>query len=140
MSSTVGQRIFLAHLELAYRLGRKVTLAEFGEMVARAMGRESAFTAAAVSRWENGSKLPSPQVIEAIASLTSVDPGWLSHGERTAAPRPRFLSPTTNAALPVDYQPAVAGRVPEAESTPEDEAVDERVRIAEKQRQRRNRS
>jgi transcriptional regulator with XRE-family HTH domain len=89
MSSPIGQRIFIAHLELSYRLGRKVTLAEFGEMVAAAMARDVPFSAAAVSRWEKGTKVPGTQVIEAIAAVTGVDPGWLSHGDKTAAPRPR---------------------------------------------------
>jgi transcriptional regulator with XRE-family HTH domain len=86
--STVARRIFLAHLELSYRLGRKVTLAEFGELVAKRMGRDAPFTAAAVSRWEAGVQMPSPEVIEAIAALTRTDPGWISHGEKTAAPGP----------------------------------------------------
>ena len=34
MTSSLARRIFLAHLELSYRLGRKVTLAEFGELIA----------------------------------------------------------------------------------------------------------
>jgi transcriptional regulator with XRE-family HTH domain len=89
MSPSIAKRLFLAHMELNYRLGRKVTLAEFGEMIARQMHRESAFTAAAVSRWENGTQVPTPEVIEAIAALTHTDPGWISHGDRTAAPSPR---------------------------------------------------
>jgi transcriptional regulator with XRE-family HTH domain len=89
MSHSIAQRIFLAHLELSYRLGRKVTQTELGELVAKHMGREEPFTAAAVSRWEAGTKVPGPAVIEAIAAVTHTDPGWISHGDRTAAPRPR---------------------------------------------------
>ena len=88
MSPTLAKRLFLAHTELNFRLGRKVTLAEFGQMIAQQMGRESAFTAAAVSRWENGTQVPAPEVIEAIAALTHTDPGWISHGDKTAAPSP----------------------------------------------------
>jgi len=88
MSSSLAQRIFHAHLELSYRLGRRVTLAEFGAMIAEEMGRRDAFTAAAVSRWENGQQIPSPRIIEAIASITDLDPGWISHGEKTSAPGP----------------------------------------------------
>ncbi len=87
--STLANRIFLAHLELSYRTGRKVTLAEFGERIAKEMGRSTPFTAGAVSRWENGTQAPTPEVIEAIATLTSIDPGWISHGEKSAAPSPR---------------------------------------------------
>jgi len=92
--STLAHRIFIAHLELSYRLGRKVTLAEFGELVAKAMGREVPFTPAAVSRWENGSQVPTAAVIEAIAAVTHTDPGWISHGEKSAAPGPRSHSLT----------------------------------------------
>lgn len=115
MTSSLARRIFLAHLELSYRLGRKVTLAEFGESIAREMGRDAPFTAAAVSRWEKGTQIPSPRVIEAIASLTGLDPGWLSHGDKTAAPGPRprmheppLPSPTAEHARPADAQPSHA--------------------------------
>jgi transcriptional regulator with XRE-family HTH domain len=103
MSDTLGRRIFLAHLELSYRLGRKVTLAEFGEMIAKRMGRDTAFTAAAVSRWESGTQVPTPQIIEAIALITHTDPGWISHGKRSAAPRPgRIENPGTGASRGTD--------------------------------------
>ena len=84
---TLAQRIFAAHLEVSLRLGRKVTLAEFGQMVATQMGRGAAFSAAAVSRWERGQQMPTPDVIEAIAAISGLDPGWISHGVKTAAPQ-----------------------------------------------------
>ena len=105
MTDTLGRRIFLSHLELSYRLGRKVTLAEFGAMIAEEMGRPTPFTGAAVSRWESGGQTPTPQIIEAIATLTHMDPGWISHGSRSAAPRPprleRTLGDGTEATSPV---------------------------------------
>ena len=101
MADTLGRRIFLAHLELSYRLGRKVTLAEFGAMIAEEMGREAPFTGAAVSRWESGGQTPTPQIIEAIASICHMDPGWISHGDRTAAPRPARVK----SAEPADSRP-----------------------------------
>ena len=88
MSDTLGRRIFLAHLELSYRLCRKVTLAEFGQLIAKQMGRDTPFTAAAVSRWESGAQNPTPTIVEAIAAITHTDPGWISHGRKSAAPRP----------------------------------------------------
>ena len=91
MTSSLAQRIFHAHLELSYRLGRRVTLAEFGALIAEEMGRDEAFTAAAVSRWEKGVQIPSPRIIEAIAAVTQLDPGWISHGDKTLAPRPAGL-------------------------------------------------
>jgi transcriptional regulator with XRE-family HTH domain len=100
MADSIAQRIFLAHLELSYRLGRKVTQAELGELIARAMRRDAPFTAAAVSRWEAGTKVPSVQIIEAIAAVTHTDPGWISHGSRSAAPRPRAVATPPN--TPVD--------------------------------------
>jgi transcriptional regulator with XRE-family HTH domain len=92
MRLTLARRIFLAHLELSYRLGRKVTLAEFGGLVAKQMGRKAPFSAAAVSRWEAGTQMPSADVIEAIATVTRTDPGWISHGDRSAAPAPRLVA------------------------------------------------
>lgn len=91
MTDTLGRRIFLAHLELSYRLGRKITLAEFGEMIAKRLGRDTPFTGSAVSRWESGAQVPTPQIIEAIGVVTHTDPGWISHGDRSAAPRPARL-------------------------------------------------
>jgi transcriptional regulator with XRE-family HTH domain len=90
MPLTLARRLFLAHLELSYRLGRRVTLAEFGGLVAKQMGRQAPFSAAAVSRWEAGTQIPSADVIEAIATVTHTDPGWISHGDRSAAPAPRL--------------------------------------------------
>lgn len=89
MESTIGQRIFIAHLELSYRLGRRVTLVEFGQMIAKCLRRSTPFAPTAVSRWEAGQQTPTPEVIEAIAELTGVDPGWISHGKKSAAPAPR---------------------------------------------------
>ena len=110
--STLANRIFLAHLELTYRMGRKVTLAEFGELIAKQMGRGTPFTAGAVSRWHNGAQAPTPEVIEAIAALTGIDPGWISHGEKSAAPSPRAQLARTNASIVDDSgsqlaQPAI---------------------------------
>src|SRR3712207_5744556 len=102
MRSTLGRRVFLAHLQLSYRLGRRITLAEFGSLIADRLGRETPFAATAVSRWEAGLQIPAPEVIEAIAELSGVDPGWISHGEKSAAPGP----------------PLVPGDSPAAESPP----------------------
>jgi transcriptional regulator with XRE-family HTH domain len=100
MPLSVARRIFLAHLELSYRLGRKVTLAEFGDLVAKQMGRKAPFSAAAVSRWEAGTQIPSADVIEAIAAVTHTDPGWISHGDRSAAPAPRLVAESSSRPAP----------------------------------------
>jgi transcriptional regulator with XRE-family HTH domain len=93
MRSTLGRRVFLAHLQLSYRLGRRITMAEFGRLIAERLGRERPFAATAISKWEAGLQVPAPEVIEAIADLSGLDPGWISHGEKSAAPRPG-LQPT----------------------------------------------
>src|SRR5438045_9190169 len=54
MESTIGRRIFIAHLELSYRLGRRVTLAEFGRLVADRLRRGAPFAATAVWKGEGG--------------------------------------------------------------------------------------
>ena len=61
-------------------------------MIAERVGRETPFAATAVSRWEAGLQVPAPEIIEAIAELSGVDPGWISHGEKTAAPGPQVLA------------------------------------------------
>ena len=99
MESTIGQRIFIAHLELSYRLGRRVTLAELGRLIAERMRRHAPFAATAVSKWEAGSQIPAAEVIEAIAELSGVDPGWISHGAKSAAPAPRAESRRESFAL-----------------------------------------
>ena len=116
MRSTLGRRVFLAHLQLSYRLGRRVTLAEFGRLIAERLGRDAPFAPTAVSKWEAGLQIPTPEVIEAIAELCGVDPGWISHGEKSAAPGPRLLpsepgSAATEGQAPASSpgQPAKAG-------------------------------
>ena len=125
MTETLAQRIFTAHLELSLRLGRKVTMAEFGQMIATQMKRESPFSAAAVSRWERGQQLPTPDVIEAIAAITSLDPGWISHGMKSAAPQrsgefPKYSPSGSRPAIDAGASPAAsapAGDPPEKMST-----------------------
>ena len=116
MSSSLAQRVFQAHMELNSRLGRKVTLAAFGEMIAQQMKRDAPFTAAAVSRWENGTQAPAPEVIEAIAAVTHTDPGWISHGDRTAAPGPRAVALGT-------MRPGEGSRTPQRPAPPAPDAA-----------------
>jgi transcriptional regulator with XRE-family HTH domain len=119
VTATLARRIFLAHLELSYNVGRKVTLAEFGELVAKHLGRDAPFSAAAVSRWEAGSQVPSADVIEAIAAVTGTDPGWISHGDRSAAPPPPRLTPPGGIAMPPSAQARSATLPPKGEVEPE---------------------
>jgi transcriptional regulator with XRE-family HTH domain len=103
MRSTLGRRVFLAHLQLSYQLGRRVTLAEFGRLIAERLRRKTPFAATAVSKWEAGLQIPAPEVIEAIAEVSGVDPGWISHGEKSAAPGPQLVlaEPRPSAAPPL---------------------------------------
>jgi len=107
MESTIGRRIFIAHLELSYRLGRRVTLAEVGCLVAERLGRDTPFAATAVSKWEAGLQTPSLEVIEAIAELSGVDPGWISHGAKSAAPEPRAVGQPERVELSQPHAPRV---------------------------------
>jgi transcriptional regulator with XRE-family HTH domain len=120
-------------LELSYRLGRRVTLAEFGELIAKESGRNLPFTAAAVSRWEKGLQIPSLDIIEAIGRLTGTDPGWLSHGDRTAAPAPRLLHQEPQPTSPVPAAEANAQefhpKVREAEESVEREGIAKKERL-----------
>lgn len=119
MSDTLAKRIFAAHLELSLRLGRKVTMAEFGELIGTHMKRASAFSAAAVSRWERGQQTPTPDVIESIAAISGLDPGWISHGLKSAAPQRsgEFPKYTPGASRPV-VLPGASVEAPALGSTP----------------------
>lgn len=127
--SAIGRRIFLAHLQLSYRLGRRVTLAEFGYLVAERIGRSMPFAATAVSRWEAGAQIPAPAVIEAIAELGGVDPGWISHGEKSAAPGPQIIL-----AEPEPSRPKVPR--PEAARSPRTTRAERRAALKPKKRGR----
>lgn len=50
------------------------------------VGDES-FTQGRLSSWERGAAI-APRVVEVLARVYEVDPGWLSHGEASAAPVP----------------------------------------------------
>lgn len=84
----LSARLFLARLHLERRLGESVTLSSLGEAVAKRVRRDAPFSPAAVSRWFDGSTEPTLDVIEAVAAVCKVDPGWLAFGRRSAAPAP----------------------------------------------------
>ena len=105
MTDSLAQRIFTAHLEVRLRYGRKVTMAEFGQLVAAQMNRAAPFSAAAVSRWERGQQTPTPDVIEAIAAIAGLDPGWISHGLKSAAPQRSGEYPKFSPGMPRPVSP-----------------------------------
>lgn len=94
-----GQRILLAQMLLSDRLDRHVSLAEFGELIARKERRPDAYSASSVSRMQAGENDPSLsaciaicEVVNDAAKETLLDPGWLAFGPRTSAKGPK--SPT----------------------------------------------
>lgn len=86
--TTLGQRILLAHLDVARREGRRIPQGEFGRMVADAMGRPEPFSNAVVSEWQSDKKVPPVDVLAAIARVAGWDPGYLAFGDDSGAPTP----------------------------------------------------
>lgn len=92
----MGERIFAAHLLLEGAAGRRVTLAELGELVGAELGRKP-FTATSVRDWEAGVSVPDVRVVAALARVCTgagvdVDPGWLAFGSESYAPPPIGLA------------------------------------------------
>lgn len=88
-----GARILYAHLLLSQLRDAHIPLAEFGALVAKAEGKDSAYSASTVSRWESGEAEPTSSTILAICKVckNSVDPGWLMFGEAAKGVKPRTL-------------------------------------------------
>lgn len=96
MAESLGDRVFACHLLIEGATGRRVTLAEVGEMVGAALEREP-YSAGSVLAWEKGVSVPDVRVIAALArACTSVgvevDPGWLAFGSESYAPAPVGLA------------------------------------------------
>jgi len=53
---------------------------------------DETFTQGRLSSWERGAAI-APHMVEVLARVYDVDPGWLSHGESSAAPAPKWLAP-----------------------------------------------
>jgi hypothetical protein len=82
MGDTLGNRIFLAHLELERREGRRINYEELGAMIAEEEGRETAYSSGNVYRWEHDKKTPSLEAIAALARLSGLSAGFIGFGER----------------------------------------------------------
>ena len=85
----VGERIFSARLEASAEERERIAQDRLGALVGGYLGKESAVTAATVSRWEAGLAMPSIASIAAVAAVCGVDPGWLAFGSASKAPGPR---------------------------------------------------
>lgn len=88
--SGLARRMFEAVNHLERTLGRKVTLAEIGQLVAGAQhGRDDDYAPSVVARWIKGTQEPrSREQWAALATALRVDPGWLAFGVGTAGGKP----------------------------------------------------
>jgi transcriptional regulator with XRE-family HTH domain len=75
-SGTIGHRMRSARQRIKPRLSQTAA----GQAVAKAVGRNRAYTAAAVGQWENDDTKPDHNVIAAWAELTGVSVSWLING------------------------------------------------------------
>lgn len=97
----LGKRIQQVMLEMGARSGQRVTLDDFGRMVARAEGRKEPYKATTVSGWIHGASEPSLGALDAIARISGRSRAWIAFGEpesqallvaeRPADPLPRDL-------------------------------------------------
>jgi hypothetical protein len=77
-----GKRIQQLVLDLTARLNRRVTLAEFGDMVGRAeKGRSKPYSATGVSEWIQERNEPSIAAFQAMAKLSGRSFLWVTLGE-----------------------------------------------------------
>ena len=88
--AALGPRIRRARLQ---RL-RGMNLEEFGRQIARAMGRNRAFSNVTISNWETGRQEPSFEALVAIATLTCLPLYYFAGvGEMDDYPRIDWLAP-----------------------------------------------
>lgn len=109
----LGDRIQRSLLRLIGNRGQKVTLAEFGEFVAKKEGRDSPYSPQAVSAWIGGEREPPLSVVAAIAALTGVSESWLAfgRGDMVDDPRGARAHPEQGRAVPLPSR--VLDRLPE---------------------------
>jgi hypothetical protein len=72
-----GARIEACILHVQARRRERLTLDEFGAMVAADIGRPKPFRKTAVSQWVAETNEPSIRIFEAIARLANCDPWWI---------------------------------------------------------------
>ena len=89
----LATRWLVAHLLLNNARGRRVTLEEIGEEMAREEGRASAYDQSTVHRLETGKTEPDGRQILSFCAVlrrggVTVDPGWLHYGAASSAPAP----------------------------------------------------
>lgn len=98
----LAYRFFIAKNQLERRLGRDVTFAELGELVAKSQGRDEPYAVSVARRWLRAEQEPSTRELWiALARALGVDVGWLAFGAASAAPAPEgYIEP----AAPVKRQ------------------------------------
>lgn len=74
-----AERVFEARLHLDRRVGKRVTLKRFAQMVGDEL-KEAPVSPSSVKRWEEGT-IPDVATVAAIAAACGVSAGWLAFGE-----------------------------------------------------------
>jgi len=119
---TLGARLFLAHNAVERRLGRKVSFAELGAMIAKEEGREDAkgkpmpYSGGNVLRWERDQKRPSFEAVAALARLAGMRGGFLVFNERDGDESATGSSPMQE--LPVETYERIEPRRKAVGETP----------------------
>jgi len=93
-----SERMYSALKRLEFGLGRDVTQGQLAEMVSAHLGESKAKDQTTVGRWFRGT-IPDVHIIEAIAEVCGVEPGWLAFGR---GPMARQGSEENPAGGPVD--------------------------------------
>lgn len=75
-----GSRIELARLQIQASMQKRLSLDDFGAIVANQQGRKSAYAKGTVSGWIAERNEPRIAVFEAIAKLAACDPYWIVWG------------------------------------------------------------
>lgn len=97
--SGFNDRVRRSHLARQAEIGRDLGQDEVGREVGRYLGLEGAVGQGTVSRWFRAS-IPDLRTIAALALVLNVDPGWLAFGDLSAAPKPRWVTTSTDADEP----------------------------------------
>jgi hypothetical protein len=72
-----GARIETCLLQVQARRRERVSLDDFGAMIAAEMGRGQAFGKATISQWVSETNEPTIRAFEAIAALADCEPWWI---------------------------------------------------------------
>ena len=93
-----GDRIAEAVLHYSAAVHRRVSLEEFGALLAHREGREKSYGKATVSAWIKEKNEPGLKTFDAMAALVRCDPWWIVWG--VGQPPANVLLPETTKAVP----------------------------------------